>query len=280
MSDTGSVWQFFFSKIRFERSIFELFSVLRFLVMDKSELVQITRRDSIAEEEFLPFVNAMYEQVWGNLLPPQILTHDLSNTVAGNIITSPSVPIPDCMTCGACCASFVCVDIAPDNPVSSNDCWDITKHVKSGEFTVDRFIKRKETDFSCTALEGKIGKKASCRVYENRPRMCRQFEAGSDRCHAVRRAYGIEPFLGLMEMYEATQKLRAQEDVVENKRIETASIEESKTQDLQISVKLKSGAEKIIHHFDPQSETWFQSEFEGLTLEKAEELIRGKSGKV
>lgn len=244
--------------------------------MDKNELVQITRRDSIAEEEFPAFVNAMYEQVWGNLLPPQILTHDLSNTVAGNIITSPYAPIPDCLTCGACCASFVCVDVAPDNPISPEDCWDITKRGKSGEFTVDRFIRRKETDFSCTALEGEIGKNASCRVYENRPRMCRQFEAGSDRCHAVRRAYGIEPFLGLMEMFEAKQKLRAQEDAVENERIETVSIEESKTQDLQISVKLKSGAEKIIHAFNPQSETWFQSEFEGLTLTKAEELIREK----
>ncbi len=247
--------------------------------MDKSELVQITRRASIAEEEFLPFVNAMYEQVWGNLLPPQILTHDLSNTVAGNIITSPDAPIPDCLTCGACCASFVCVDVASDNAVSAKDCWDITKCGKSGQFTVDRFIKRKETDFSCTALEGEIGENVSCRVYENRPRMCRQFEAGSDRCHAVRRAYGIEAFLSLMEMYDATQKLRAQESYIDNERIETITIEESATQDLQISVKLKNGAEKIIYAFNPKSETWFQSEFEGLTLEKAEELIRGKNVK-
>lgn len=249
--------------------------------MDKSELVQITRRASIAEDEFPLFVNAMYEQVWGNLLPPQILTNDLSNTVAGNIITSPGAPIPDCMTCGACCASFVCVDVAPDNPVSPNDCWDITKRGENGEFTVDRFIKRRETDFSCTALEGRIGEQASCRIYENRPRMCRRFEAGSDRCRAVRRAYGIEPFLGLMEMYEATQKIRAQaEHIVDTERIETVNIfEDSETQDLRISVKLKSGAEKIIHAFDPTAETWFQSEFEGLTLAKAEELIINRTRK-
>ncbi len=244
--------------------------------MGKSELVQITRRERLAEEEFLPFVNAMYEQVWGNLLPPQILTHDLSNTVDGNIITSADEPIPDCMTCGACCASFVCVDVAPDNPVLSSDYWDITKRGKSGEFTVDRFIKRKETDFSCTALEGEIGETASCRIYENRPRMCRQFEAGSDRCHAVRRAYGIEPFLGLMEMFEAKQKLKSQQSEINNERIETVSIKESEMQDLQIAVKLKNGAEKIIHAFDPKSEIWFQSEFEGLTLTKAEELIARK----
>ncbi len=248
--------------------------------MEKSELVQITRRDKIAEDEFLPFVNAMYEQVWGNLLPPQILTFNLSNTVADNIITSADSPIPDCMTCGACCASFVCVDVKPDNPISSKDCWDITKQGENIEFTVDRYIKRKEEDFSCVALEGKIGKEVSCRVYENRPRMCRQFEAGSDRCHAVRRAYNLEPFLSLMEMFEARQKLDALESNIDNERIEAVNINvKSGTQDLQITVTLKNGSQEIIHEFDPKFETWFQTEFEGLTLAKAEELIINRTRK-
>jgi hypothetical protein len=250
--------------------------------MDKSELVQITRRDSIAEDEFLPFVNAMYEQVWGSLLPPQILTHDLANTVADNIITPADACVPDCLTCGACCASFVCVDVAPGNPVSSKDCWEITRQGKSGgEFTVDRYIKRKEEDFSCTALEGAIGEKVSCRVYDDRPRMCRQFEAGSDRCHAVRRAYGLEPFLSLMEMFEAIQTIKAQESYIDSEQIAAVKIteEEDETENLQISALLKNGAEKIIHTFSPKSETWFQSEFEGLTLAKAEELINFRTRK-
>ena len=178
--------------------------------MDKSKLVQITRRNKIAEDEFLPFVNAMYEQVWGNLLPPQILTHDLSNTVAGNIITPTDEPIPDCITCGACCGSLICVGVNPGNPISSKDCWEITKEGENGEFTVDLYIKRNEESFSCSNLEGKIGEKVGCSIYETRPPMCRVFEAGSDRCHAIRRAYGIEPFLSLMEMFEARQKLNAQ----------------------------------------------------------------------
>lgn len=245
---------------------------------ENSEFIQITRRERIAEDEFLSFVNAMYEQVWGNLLPPQILTHDLSNTVAGNVITSENEPIPDCMTCGACCASFVCVDVNPGNPIASKDCWEITKRGKRSEFTVDRFIKRKEEDFSCVALEGEIGREVNCRVYEHRPRMCRLFEAGSDRCHAVRRAYGLEPFLSLMEMLEARQKLDKQENNDEdNEKIVTVNINEREgTKDLQISVSLKNGVEKIIHNFDPKSEIRFQSEFEGLTLEKAEKLIINK----
>lgn len=244
--------------------------------MEKNELIQITRRNKISEDEFQPFLNAMYEQVWGNLLPPQILTHDLSNTVAGNIITPSNEPIPDCLTCGACCASFVCVTLE-SNAVASKDCWEITKQGENGEFIVDRCIKRKEKDFSCTALGGKIGENVSCRIYENRPRMCRTFEAGSDRCRAVRRAYNIEPFLGLMEMYEATQKLKAQEVIVDEERIEKVSInEEGGTRNLQISVKLKNGLEKIIHTFNPKSEIWFQAEFEGLKLAEAAELIENR----
>src|SRR5205085_9638922 len=41
-----------------------------------------------------------------------------------------------------------------------------------------------------------------CEMYELRPRSCRAFEAGSDRCRAVRRAYGLEPPLALSERIE------------------------------------------------------------------------------
>lgn len=250
---------------------------LKVLQMEKSELVQITRQSKIAEDEFQPFLNGMYEQVWENLLPPQILTHNLSNTVTGNIITPDNKPIPDCLTCGACCASFVCVTLESDNAVASKDYWEITKQSENGEFTVDRCIKRREEDFSCTALEGKIGGNVSCRIYENRPKMCRTFEAGSDRCRAVRRAYNIEPFLEVMEMYEATRKLKSQEVIVDEERIEKVSInEESGTRNLQISVILKNGSEEVIHVFDPKSETWFQAEFEGLKLAEAVELIENR----
>lgn len=248
--------------------------------MEKSKFVQITRQGKIAEDEFQPFVNAMYEQVWGKLFPPQILTHSLSNTVENNIITPKDAPIPDCMTCGACCASFVCVDVASDSAVSSKDCWEITREDKSGdEYTVDRYIKRKETDFSCTALEGTIGENVSCRVYEDRPRMCRKFEAGSDRCHAVRRAYGLEPFLSLVEMFEAKQKLEKEENEKrENPEgVDTVRIvEDGETENLNIYVLLKDGSEHLIHSFDRNVETWFKSEFDGLTSSKAKDLIASR----
>ena len=251
--------------------------------MEKSKLVQITRQDKIAEEDFGQFVNAMYEQVWGKLFPPQILTHDLSNTVENNVITPEDEPIPDCMTCGACCASFVWVAVASDNTISSEDCWDITRKDKNDdEYTVDRYVKRKETDFSCTALEGTVGENVSCGVYEERPRMCRKFEAGSDRCHAVRRAYGIEPFLNLMEMFEARQKLEKAEaeKIINTERVDTVRIvEDGEPENLNIFVLLKDGSEHLIHSFDRNAETWFKAEFDGLTLSKAKGLITSRTSK-
>lgn len=171
--------------------------------MQRNELVQITRKDTIAEKDFKEFLDAAYVAVWESLYPPQILTDNLSNTVSNNIVTPADEPIPECNTCGACCAAFVCVDVEPDNPISSNDHWIVTKQLESGEFTSERFVKRRETDLSCTALDGIVGERVSCRIYENRPLVCRKFEAGSDRCHAVRRAYGIETFLSLDEMSAA-----------------------------------------------------------------------------
>lgn len=242
--------------------------------MEKSKLVQITRSSKIAEEDFQPFTNAMYEQVWENLFPPQILTNDLSFTVADNIITPADAPIPDCMTCGGCCAAFVNINVKPDNPIASKDCWEVTKATKNGEIVTDRFIKRKETDFSCVGLEGKIGENVSCRLYENRPRSCRAFEAGSDRCHAVRRAYGIEPYMDVLEMYKATQKLEANESASKPELIVSAKIVESdENEDLQISVTLKNGSKKTVHEYNPNTETWYESEFEDITLAQAEDLI-------
>ena len=61
--------------------------------MLKPEFVQITRQNKIAEAEFYPMINAIYEQVWQNLLPPQILTDGLATRRANNIITQPDAPI-------------------------------------------------------------------------------------------------------------------------------------------------------------------------------------------
>ncbi|MEZ5427227.1 MAG: YkgJ family cysteine cluster protein [Pyrinomonadaceae bacterium] len=248
--------------------------------MEKSRLVQITRRKAIEEDEFLHFANRLYERIWGNLLPPQILTHDLSNTIKNNIITPEDAPVPDCLTCGACCGSLICVGLSPGNPISSNDYWDITREGKNGPFTVDRFIRRNEEDFSCTALEGTIGEMVGCRLYQERPSMCRNFEAGSDRCHALRRAYGLEPFLSLEEMSAALDKISEREKKNAPDKINEVRIrEDDETELLRIIVTLNDGSTRVLHRFDPKRESWFQFEFEGKELSKAKELVASRTKK-
>ena len=95
----------------------------------------------------------------------------------------------------------------PVEELSADDYWDITIEGESGPVTVDRFVRRDPETLTCAALEIENGERALCRIYEQRPRICRDFEAGSDKCHALRRAFGFEPFLSLDEMSEALEKL-------------------------------------------------------------------------
>lgn len=245
--------------------------------MLKPEFVQITRQDKIAEDDFYPVITTMYEQIWQNLLPPQILTDGLTTKRANNIITPPDAPVPDCVTCGACCFALPCVGVRPGEQIPAENFWDITIEGENGEIVVDRFLRRDGETLSCTALEIVDGKQALCRIYEERPQMCRDFEAGSDKCHALRRAFGFEPFLSLEEMPEALEKLKAKppkfspsEIIREVKFVETGSGE------LQISAYLKDGSIKPIHVFNPQSEIWRQFEFDGLTLSQAKDLIESR----
>ena len=245
--------------------------------MDKTKLVQITRQNKIAEDEFYPMINAIYEQIWQNLLPPQVLTDGLTTRRANNVITPEDAPVPDCVTCGACCMALPCVGVRPDEKVQAEDFWDLTVEGAGGEIVVDRFVRRDSETFYCTALEIINNEKALCRIYEERPQICRDFEAGSDKCHALRRAFGYEPFLSLEEMPEALRKL-------ENRPVKFAPSEiirevkfvETDNGDLQISAFMRDGSVQTIRTFNPQNETWRQFEFDGLTLSQAANLIASR----
>lgn len=246
--------------------------------MEKSRLVQITRQSKITEEEFVPMINAMYEQIWQNLLPPQILTDNLPVKVENNIITPPDAPIPDCLDCGACCGSLICVGVRAEENVSPDDYWEITAQGKTGEIVVNRYLRRDSENFACTALEGEIGVAVGCRIYEERPQMCRIFEAGSDRCHTIRRAYGIEPFLTIQEMLDAVRKLDAQTEISENvKVINGVKFEETEEGKIEIKVLLNDNTLHVIHIFNIKDEVWRQFEFEGLTPAQAKDLIASRN---
>ena len=242
------------------------------------DLVQITRQSSVAEEEFYPAITRMYEHIWQQLLPPQLVTDGLSNTVKNNVVTPPDAPIPDCLTCGACCQSLLCVGVRPSDRVDKELCWDITVETDSGQIVVDRYLKRNQETLACAALEGTIGDHVACTIYETRPKMCHHFDAGSDRCHAIRRAFGIEPFLTLDEMSEAMEKIDARRVEVErSKVIRNAQIRpDAKSDEYIITALMKNGELREIHRYDPGCETWMQFQFDGLTLTDAAALIRSR----
>jgi uncharacterized protein len=104
-----------------------------------------------------------------------------------------------CISCGACCAyfrvQFYWREAEKDH-----------EHKVPRELTVDlddfkRVMKGTNTKHpvACVALKGKIGKRATCSIYENRPTPCRAFTASFEdgrhhkRCDEARAAHGLRP---------------------------------------------------------------------------------------
>jgi Fe-S-cluster containining protein len=103
-----------------------------------------------------------------------------------------------CIDCGACCAHFrvsfhwsesdsklggatpaeLTTKIAPHHVAMRGTCGDAPR---------------------CAALDGAVGRSVRCRIYEQRPSPCREFQASwvggvhSERCDAARRVHGLPP---------------------------------------------------------------------------------------
>jgi Fe-S-cluster containining protein len=242
-----------------------------------TDFVQISRQPKIRDVDFFPIANQMYERIWQRLMPPQLLTENLSGKVANNVVTPADAPVPDCMTCGACCATMVCVGVRPGENVAPEHCWDIVKEMDDGEIVVDRYLRRDGETLICSALD--VGEAAvACTIYETRPQMCRDFEAGSDRCHALRRATGVEPFLSLEEMSLAMEKLDGRPANMNSSNvIRSAEIKyDAESGRHQITALMRDGTLNQIHDYDPDVETYFQFELDGLSLEAANRLFESR----
>jgi Fe-S-cluster containining protein len=243
-----------------------------------TDFVQISREPKIRDVDFFPIANEMYERIWQRLMPPQLLTENLSGRVTNNIVTPLGTPMPDCMTCGACCALMPCVGVPPTVSLDPDLYWDITKETDNGGIVVDRYVRRNGETLVCSALDVKETT-VSCTIYESRPQMCRDFEAGSDRCHALRRAVGLEPFLSLDEMSEAMERLEGRPAYLEPANvIRNADIKfETETGRHTITALMHDGTLRKIHSYDPSDETYFQFEFDGLSLDSARKLIETRT---
>jgi len=85
----------------------------------------------------------------------------------------------DCQVCGACCVEAGSVILVPARGDSVPS--DLVSRHKTGQLEVAKHMGGR-----CKALEGVIGACVSCSIYENRPRVCKQFEPGSPGCKEAR----------------------------------------------------------------------------------------------
>jgi uncharacterized protein len=112
---------------------------------------------------------------------------------------------PDCLTCGACCAYFHQILISLEDSTPRSLAWEVL----DSDEQVTHWLRRQPGNGHCLAFDGRVSASARCTIYELRPTACRAFEAGSDRCHALRRMYGLEPPLADSEYHQHRQNLKA-----------------------------------------------------------------------
>lgn len=110
-----------------------------------------------------------------------------------------------CIQCGACCAafrvSFQAREISDGGPWQVPSSMIETSGDGSGGDGVVCTLKGTDKKHrpACVALEGTIGKKVNCRIYNNRPSPCRNFLASYEdgihrpRCDEARIKHGLRP---------------------------------------------------------------------------------------
>lgn len=97
------------------------------------------------------------------------------------------------MKCGACCGTFdVWLDEGDLDRIARKPhirALTVLHHSPSGWTAT--FMRRDESTHRCTALAGEM-RDCRCTIYEDRPELCRAFEAGSDDCLAARKRWNID----------------------------------------------------------------------------------------
>lgn len=240
--------------------------------MNDTQFVQIERREKHTESEFWEMVVALDARKWTNLLPPQLPIEDLPTRREKNFVTPIDAPVPDCLTCGACCTYLFVIGVKPSDDAPPETIWNVTN--ESGEIIIDSYLKRDAETLFCTALKPTADGKMPCGIYEKRPQTCRKFEADSDKCHALRRIYGYEPFLTVQEMFAALQVLKAKESAaVSPETIRDAKIVKTENGNFEIVAEMQNGDSRTIHTFNPHRESWRQFQFSGVTLSDAQQMI-------
>ena len=107
-----------------------------------------------------------------------------------------------CITCGACCVKYQ-VSFYWGEAEPSESAHPVPKEYFDDRSSFYRVLKRKKDsagNLRCIALEGEVGKKVGCGIYENRPTPCRDFNFSHEdgvtpepRCDEARVSIGLLP---------------------------------------------------------------------------------------
>lgn len=245
---------------------------------ESNPFVQIERRNKLSRDDFSQVISNLEKRIWEILKKEAVPFGKLSGRRDESFLTPIDAPVPDCQTCGACCIALLLVDVKESDETPVENYWDITIRTRSGEAVVNRQLRRDSETGNCLALEGEAGKSVACGIYEKRPDDCRKFEAGSDKCHALRRAYGFEPALTDMETGAFMMKIFLRDERVGDERAvyHTQIKETEKPDEFEIEVFFRDGSALTIHRFDAGEENWLESEFSALTLAEAKNLIAAR----
>ena len=98
----------------------------------------------------------------------------------------------DCLTCGACCRdAYDSVTVAPRDLVRHRHPALVMERGSYRELARAQVSDEAGEESRCAALAGPSGGDWRCTIYEDRPRTCREFTAGSRHCLTARRRVGL-----------------------------------------------------------------------------------------
>jgi len=249
--------------------------------------VQITR---YPRSEYNDLISEMNTAHRSRLLKEQMPLADASPFRNSSVSKRSREEPPDCVTCGVCCSLPLVVTVPPGDEKRLTEYWEITVE----DVVVDRVIGRNLITGRCINLEGTLGENIACRIYEDRPNICRVFEAGSDRCLEYRRMYGIDPQLTEYELKRDLAHFKPARsgviaDAVIDLESESVSIgfaedgsgemvaKSKKTMRVTVGMDRNKDEAHELFQYDASKEEWLESEFLGLTLDEAREMIAARS---
>ncbi len=259
-----------------------------FLMRSKrvSDLVQITR---YSKSDYYELIRELDRQKKQRIFEPQLPLESVTKLRAKSVTAASKETVPDCLACGVCCAFALIVPVRIDDTARLGEYWDVTLDGSEHNIVIERVLPRDVSSGYCSHLAGELADEIACRIYHDRPLVCREFDAGSDRCHEYRRMYGLVPRLNEAEVAEELAKLTTAKrgvisfasivlDSVSTKTVfskEDGGIESSKTIYLKIVVFVdeEEETEYEIHTYDASKEMWFESDLLGMTLSEAQEFI-------